>query len=361
MRSPGPIARRVAVGCGVLALALGVAACGSGDSTPADAPADAGGAEPELLGQTEWDDLVEKAEEEGQLTVFSSAGSSDQYFKEFQEEYPEIAITIERQPTGDLISRLEQELSVDSPAADVAYHSQPTWFADKAEEEKLAPLQLSPDVAELYADEDELTRYYIPTLRNPWVFAYNTDTGAAPTTIEDALDLMEGAKVGVLDPGSSSANVYQWYMWAQQVDGFVEQMADLDHTDNVTTVPLLQSLAAGELSYVIPTVPGTLDPLIAEGAPVDQVVLEGEGGTGIQYGVGVTARAAHPHAAQLFVNWMTDKAGQQFMLEHFGPAAVVSGEGDSLVWDEVTPFESSDLTQDDLDTFVEEEWRPAMG
>jgi iron(III) transport system substrate-binding protein len=348
---------RALVATGAVALAVLLAACGS-DAAEGSRVEDAGGTEVETPSQSEWDEIVEKANEEGELTVFSSSGASDVHFLEFEKVYPDIDITIERQPTADLITRLEQELSVDNPAADVAYHTAAQWFLDKGEEKLLAPLQVSPEAAEIYADRDELTRYYAPIMRQPFMLAYNTESAGPVKTIEEALDAAEGGKVGLLGQSSPTAT-HQWMTWDENVDNFMERVSQLDYTIDASGVPLSQSLAAGEYDYVFPITPGTIDPLVEEGAPVDQVVLETHS-TGIQYGLGITAASSHPNAAQVFANWLMSQKGQDFMVEKFGPAATVAGGGDSLDFDEITSFETSGRTQEEVDAWVEETWTPVM-
>jgi iron(III) transport system substrate-binding protein len=349
--------RALATTTAAVTLAALLVACGSDDDGGTRAE-DAGGTEPEMLSQSEWDEVVEAANEEGELTVFSSSGASDIHFLEFEELYPDIDITIERQPTADLITRLEQELSVENPAADVAYHTAADWFSDKGDDKLLAPLKLSPEAAEVYAERDELTRYYTPIMRQPFMLAYNTETAEPVSTIEEALDASEGGKVGLLGQSSPTAS-HQWMTWDENVDNFMDRVSSLDFTVDASGVPLSQSLAAGEFDYVYPITPGTIDPLVEEGAPIDQVVLE-EHATGIQYGLGITSASSHPNAAQVFANWLMSQDGQEFMVDRFGPAASVAGGGDSLNFDEISSFETSGRTQEEVDTWVEETWNPVM-
>lgn len=349
---PKRTVRRVALALTALGLVGALVACG--DDPASNRVKDAGGAAPETPDQSAWDEIVTKAKEEGEVTVFSSSGNTDRYFLEFEKLYPEIDVTVERQPTSDLISRLDQELQVAAPSADVAYTSEEEWFADNGEQKLLAPLQLSPDVATAFADSADLTRYYGPVIRQPWVTAYNTDSAQPVKTMEELVTAAADKKVGVLTATTAPATAHQWMTWEESSPGFLKRLAGLDVTVEASSVPMSQSVAAGELDYAFPLPPGTIQPLVEEGAPVAQVVLEGA--TGIQYGAGILSASQHPNAAQVFVNWLMGRDGQGYLLEKLGPAAVYQEQGDSMVWDEVTPFETSGRTQEDVDIWLEDEW-----
>lgn len=355
----GARGRRVRAVLAVGAAGLLLAACGSGGSEDTGVE-DAGGDAPEMLSESEWDDVVAKAKEEGQVTVFASPNYADVHFKEFEKVYPEITVTVERQSTGDLLPRLEQELSVPKPAADVAWHSSPNWFADHGEKKDLAPLQLNPEAAELYDGIEELDRYYAPILINPFVIGYNTDSGEPITDPEQMLDLPADAKLGLLDPNIAPATAFWWKTVSEGVPGLLEAIGEHNPRLSMTGAPLAQGVAAGELDFMIPMVPGTIEPLQAEGAAIDQSVPE-DYVTGVEYGAGITANSQHPNAAQVFVNWMMSRDGEAFILDKWGPGAIVSGDGDSLGWDDIAVFERSDVTQEDLDAFVAETFDPALG
>jgi iron(III) transport system substrate-binding protein len=109
---------KVAMGAALAVLTLTLSACGASNPKAEDA----GGTALETPDQAAWDEIVRKAKEEGEVTVFV-APNAEVAFKEFEKEYPEIKVTVERAPTTDLLPRLDQELSVPNPAADVAYFS----------------------------------------------------------------------------------------------------------------------------------------------------------------------------------------------------------------------------------------------
>lgn len=340
---------RLATGAALTALALTLSACGNSGTT-GEQVKDTGGTGIETTDQSAWDQLVAKAKEEGEVTVFVSPNVAEAV-KAFEKEYG-IKVTVERQTTTDLLPRLDQELSVPKPSADVAWHSSVNWFKDKSKQKLLAPVQYSPEVAQATASISERTRYYAPIVRNPFMLGYNTKLAEKPTSVQDAVKIAKakGLKVGLLGI-SSPATAYQWMTWDKNMPGLVDDLAGVNHTMNPSLIPVAQAMAAGEYGYVFPMAPSTIDKLVAQGAPVAQVV-PAKDATAIQYGAGILAKAPHPNAAQLFVNWLLSPKNNDHMLESFGPGAMATKGTDGLKWDDLVPFEESGLTQKDLDSWV---------
>jgi iron(III) transport system substrate-binding protein len=336
-------------------LSGGLAACGA-DGSAAERPADEGGVKPELLDDAEWQEVLDAANEEGELLVYTSSGATEPAFALFEKAYPDIDITIERQPTADLVTRLDQELSVEAPGADVAFHSQEQWYSERGEDGLLAPLRLSPEVAEDFADLDT-ARYYIPVSRTPYTLAYNTKIGQPVKTIEELIDVAGDTPVGILDPASGVPTAYQVFKWSEVYgEDLVDRLTGLDLVVHSSGSTMSQSLAAGEIGYGINMSAGYIAPLKEESAPVDEVVFE-EATVGPQYGPGVIATASHPNAAQVFVNWLMSPEGQGVLLEYQGGAVPTEVEG-SLPWDAV---EMSPWTPEDQQEWLEQTWNPAIG
>lgn len=332
-------------------------ACGGGQQPTAQsaaAPSDAGGTTAQSLSEADWNKVVDAAKNEGALTVYTSSDATEQSFLEFEKLYPEIDVTVEQSGTADLITRLDQEISVKATAADVAFHAQPKWFEQRGTEGALAPLQVSPEVEGTKGLE--IGRYYTPINRNPYTIAYNKEIAQPVTSIKEFLDKVGSTKVGLLDAAAAPVTAYQYSQWQDAVgDDFLTKLAGMGATVYPGGAPLTQSLASGEIGYALAVPPGYIDDLKAQGAPVEEVVPP-EAPVGAQYGPGILATAGHPNAAQVFVNWLLSTQGQEMLIKAQGGAVPSEVEG-SLAWDSVavTPWGAEEQKE-----FIQTEWNPAL-
>jgi iron(III) transport system substrate-binding protein len=330
-----------------------LSACGGGSQ--AAKIEDEGGDAPVVLSDSEWNDVLAGAKEEGELVVYTSSGPTEAAFKRFSDTYPDIKITVERQPTADLITRLDQEISVNATGADVAVHGQEVWYADRGQDKSLAPLKLSPDSQKSFAGH-EVDRYYVPVSKVPYSFAYNTTLGQPVETMEEFLQVVGDKPVGLHDAANAIATSYQYYRWQESYgDDFLDRLAAHNPAVFGSGSTMSQSLAAGEIVYGIAQSPGYIRSLKAQGAPVDEVILS-DAVVGAQYGPGILATSRHPNASQVFVNWVMSPEGQKILLEAQGGTVPTEVEG-SLKWDSV---ELAPWTPDEQEGWLKEQWNTAL-
>lgn len=334
---------------------------GNGNTDPSNDPAvtvefpvATGAGTPVVLNDAQWDALVEEAKAEGELIVYSSPPGTEETFALFSEAYPEIQVTVVREPTGDLLSRMDQELNAGVAGADVAWHSQPAWGASRVESGAFAAIQFSPDAAAQGWGDFATADYYLQVLANPYLLGWNSELGEPITNIKDLIAKAGTTPVGIAEPISQNG-MFQLQTWIDAYgEGILGELASLNHTVIRSTTPLAQSLAAGEVGYVILMQPGILDKLKAEGAPVEQIVPDDGNVTGFAYGPMTLAKADHPAAAQVFVNWLLSQPTQQLMVDRHGPLAVpiiLDGTQGALEWSQVDPVDDSEWPQDRRDTF----------
>ena len=77
----------------------------------------------------EWVKTEQAAEKQARVLLYLSIAGVDVRMKEaFRKAYPKIQLDIIRQPTGELISRLDAERQASADGADVVYHTDRAWF-----------------------------------------------------------------------------------------------------------------------------------------------------------------------------------------------------------------------------------------
>lgn len=300
-----------------------------------------------------WDAIVKAAKKEGSVTVYTSAGGSDEAFKAFNQEYPDIKLTTVREPTADLLTRLDQELEVSAAGADVAYHSQPAWFVDRGKEGKLANIKYGP--AAKGWPSDAMMKKYTTIVTVPFETVWNTKKGQPIENVGDFLDNVDDkTPIGLLDPASSVAATSQFQAWIDAFgDDFLEKLAKKNVVIEGSTVPLTQKIASGELTYGFPIPAGVVTPLIASGAPIGHTV-PAEGSVGYNYSAGVLANAPHPNAAMVFMNWLMEKKTLELILKEVstGGATPVTVPGSSDR-SKIPVYKVEDWPQSRWDKFVQ--------
>jgi iron(III) transport system substrate-binding protein len=337
-----------ALGSTILSV-IALAACAGGPST--SAPEDAGGAKPEVLTASQWDDLVKQATSEGSLTVFSSQAGTDIQFKEFEKAYPGIKVSVERAPTAETISKLDQQLSAGAAGADIAFHTQIQWFADRGAQKALAPLRLGPAAQKdpAYANEG---RYVAPILRYPIFLGYNSKAGSQITSLDDLVQKAGNTPVGVLDPAAAVSLKAQYQAWEDAYPGVLDKLSKVKTVKYASSVPLGQALASGEVGYAVGLIPGVLPPLKAQGAPVEEVI-PASAASGAEDDAAVLSNAPHPAAAQLFVNWLMSSDAQKLLTTKLAPMAAPTNPSSAKVkWDDLHVYDPQVWTEQKQDDFM---------
>jgi iron(III) transport system substrate-binding protein len=343
----------------VLAVSLALAACGDSPAPASGEAAETG--PPAAVSEADWDELVDAAEAEGEVVVYSSLSGVEVTFEEFKRAYPGINVTIERAPTGDLITRLDQEIAVNAQGADVTLHSQTGWFEDRAEEGRFATVKISPEQGAAGWEDLLGGESYAPILTNAYIFGYNTGSGKPVRNMGEFLDAVGDAKVGIPDAAISPAQTFLYSQWQEEYgDDFMKRLSELDYTTYGSNVPLGQSLAAGEIEYGIGLAPSTLLGLQAEGAPVDYTIPD-EANSGVPYNAAILNNAAHPNAAQLFLDWMMSEDGAEQFVANNGPASTPLPVEGSIPWGDLATFAESGWTEEDHENYIATVWTPPFG
>lgn len=351
-----PRKRHFAVSAAVAASML-LAACGSSPSTENNAESGPAVA----VDEAEWAEIVEAAKAEGTVTVYSSLSDVETSFAKFEELYPEIDVVIERAPTGDLITRLDQELEVNAQGADLTMHSQSEWFEERYEQDYFAQLKISPDQVDAGWEDRLDEASFASVFTNAFIFGFNTNSGETIETMDEVLDVVGDAAIGVPDAAISPAVTYLYQTWMDEYgDDFLEEVCSLNKSTYGSNVPLAQSLAAGEISYGVGLAPSTLLSLKNQGAPVDYAV-PAEANTGVGYSAAVLANAAHPNAAQVFQDWLMSEAGAETFVANHGPASTPIEVEGSIPWGDLSTPADGGWTVAEHDEFIQNVWTPACG
>lgn len=315
-------------------------ACGATDAEPttvttAEVP------DPNAGGGVAWDSIVSAAKDEGEVVLYVVyPGLEERLTNGFKAAYPDIKLTIVRQPTAELVARLDQEKATGAPGADVAALLSPSWYTD---------------------NQQYLVSSDGPMYKQYWQgSAMDTNNGIAPTWLANTVGLivnnalvdelgadpvkrpadifqkeLEGA-IGYVPPGSvSNAAVESWYFMMKGFGADSESKLRALKPDRFeSSAPLGDAVTSGEIAVGIYSNPSLVAAAQKAGAPVSLVPFEPSVVSVIKSGIIKTAH--HPNAAQVLQNWILSPAGQH----------AISAPGDGIL-STLPPGTFGDLIPDD--------------
>jgi iron(III) transport system substrate-binding protein len=258
--------------------------------------------------------LIDGAKKEGQLTIYTSAQTSDlgPVVEAFEEKYG-IDATIWRAGSEAVLNRALQETLAGRYTVDVVETNGPEL--ESLHREQILQRVKSPHHANLIAPAIRPHGEWAGTRLNVFVQAYNTDLVARqelPRTWEDLLDPKWKGRLGIEAEDSD---------WLAGVLGEIGEeqgrqlFEDIVATNGVSTrkghTLLTQLVVSGEVPLALTVYNYKAEQLKAAGAPIDWFTI----GNAIARpnGVGVVRTAPHPHAATLFYDFELSEEGQQII------------------------------------------------
>ncbi|GAY07654.1 ABC transporter substrate-binding protein [Pseudonocardia sp. N23] len=288
------------------------AGCGSGG-----APADAGGsvADPGEGGGPAWQTVVDAANKEGQVVLYSNSDGVNAAFEAaWAKAYPGIKLVVSKYASGELTTKLDAEKGGGVVGADVITVSTKPWL-DANLNSLVAPT--GPALGKYWGG----SRYvygdgrYVLVAATPLGAGVNTEQlaklGNPPvTTYKDLLQPQFKGALGIV-PGTGAPAAEQWWFYAAKEmggDSAVGRLADLQPRLYTVPATLATDLASGEVAVGAYNVKGTIDALAAKGAPIKFVTLEPVISTPVT--AAVVGWAKNPNAAQVFQNWLLSPGGQ---------------------------------------------------
>ena len=310
--------------------ALLLAACG-GAQTPASSGAagQASGAPstpPEIAryqGTDRQQVLEAGARKEGTVTWYTSmAGDAiDGVTNGFKQKYPYVQVNVFRADAIDLITKATQEAQAGRQTFDLFEGNQLLVLADA----KLVTPFYSPALTNIAADLKLGAEAPLATGASDWTtligFGYNTKLiveSAVPKTQADLLNPALKGKLALAGSttGSNWIGSILLAMGDQKGREFLKQLSSQQQpsVQQISGKALQDLVAKGE----VPASPTIFRDHVrqsqAQGAPINWLPLEPV--PALVTKVGIAAKAPHPYAGMLYMDWLLDGA-QPILKEHF--------------------------------------------
>jgi len=267
---------------------------------------------PSLFAQTTWNSVLQNANKEGRVTLYSSLEPPviRRLVADFQKAYPGIQVETSRASGGPLLAKLDMERQTQADGGDVLISSELGWLEARAAEKAL--FQPTGPAAAAWPAKYLVAGTIVIGSLEPFVIAYNSN--AVKTEVKGYTDLLKpefrGARMGMTDINSSTTLV-AFYDWLERTSGseFMQKLSAQRPQVYPGTVAPTQAVASGEIIASVATNLSAILALVEQGAPIKYAVPKPA--RGISYEVAALRWSKRPNASQVFVDYLMSKRGQQ--------------------------------------------------
>ena len=263
-----------------------------------------------------WNQVLQEARKEGEVLMYSTRADADnaRLLAGFTKRYPEIKANSIRLIGSRMNERIDQEVKAGVPTGDMMIFTDPQWMAQKLKAGALvAPcgpsLALWQNAQKFYPD-----RELVPVVNEPWVLAYNTNlVKNKPTDWNDLLaDKSLQGKVGLNEVSGLTVAIWAEIVEGRAGAGYFDKFAPFKPRIYPNSAPLTQGIIAGEIAWSPYSLPSTIEPLRAKGAPIEWIVPN-SGTFLLQRFALVLKEAPHPAAALVLLDYAMSAEGQNLI------------------------------------------------
>lgn len=254
----------------------------------------------------------------GTVTLYTSEPQAkiDEIIAAFNEEQPDIAVEVFRAGTGDLRARIAAEQATGDIGADVLLAADVPTFEDYKDQDLFREYTPS-DADGLVEVAVDPEGYYVGTRIIPTVIAYNTnDVDDPPTSWSDLTGDDYADRIVLPNPDISGAAAFNASAWSLHPDlgpEWIEALGANGPQVAESNGPVAQAVAEGSRPIGI-VVDYLVRDLAAAGSPIG-VSYPDEGVPYITQPGAVFADAQDPEAAELFLDFIVSKRGQEIAVE----------------------------------------------
>jgi iron(III) transport system substrate-binding protein len=259
--------------------------------------------------------IIEAAKKEGELYWWSTIAQdqSQKVVDEFMKRYPFIKANYWRSGSVGLHNKIMLEARAGRPSWDVVSQTSPEFIHELKQKRQIVPYD-SPERRNFSADLKDKEGYWTGTYALPTGLGFNTQLvkkDDVPKSYKDLLDpKWKGEKISVDDESFEflAGLIQTWGQSAaiEYLRGLAAQSPKIGRGNSQRT----QLLSAGEFPLAI-AYTHTVEWAKSQGTPVDWVNLEP---VVIKFdGIMLGAKAAHPNAGKLFIDFILSQPGQELL------------------------------------------------
>ena len=299
----------------------------------------------------EWKD---KAEAEGKLVFYTTANTADTkaLTDNFKKLYPKIDVQFDRTTDSQMMEKILIEARAGRSLWDVV--STTGFYGYLLKKRGLLAAYDSPERKYFRVGFKDPQGFWTSNYTTYGVFGFNTklvSKANIPRSHEDLLKPAWKGQIGI------ESRAYEWFtatisgMGREKGLSFMRALAAQQPTLRSGRTLLAQLVAAGEFNGALTSYMHNFDTLKAGGAPVDWVPLAPSFAN--LHPVGLSAKAPHPNAARLFIDFMLSQRGQEVVraLKRIPDRSDTPPDPPTLLQG-VTPAFTAPEVYDDFDRYI---------
>lgn len=311
--------KRIVLFSGALAAAAIVPATVLGQVKPNATAADVG----MYAGPDRLQKLIEGAKKERTLSVYTSAPVDDYaaFTAAFEKKYGGIKVQVWRAGSEKVLQRGVTEARSGRHDVDIFDTNGPEL--ESLHREKILQAVRSPHSSDLISQAVTPHGDWVGTRLNIFALAYNTNRvkkDEVPKRYEDLLDPRWKGRLGI------EAGDFDWFSGVAGVlgeDRATKLFRDIVVKNGISVrkghTLLTNLVAAGEVPLALTVYNYKAEQLKGKGAPLDWFVIPPA--IARPNGIGMAAKAPHPHAAVLFYDWMLSDGQALLLARDFVPVS----------------------------------------
>lgn len=260
-------------------------------------------------------EVREKAEAEGKAVFYASMTTSDvkALVDGFKQLYPKIDAQFYRTGDSQLMEKVMTEGRAGKPLWDVIAHT--GFYGHLLKKRGMLEAYDSPE-RKFYRDAYKDPQAFWTSIYTTYaVFGYNTrlvPKASIPKSYEDLLKPEWKGQIGM------EARAYEWFATAMRNMGgeekglaFMRRFAQQQPQPRSGRTLIAQLVGAGEFKGSVSVYSQSYEILKATGAPVEWVALDPVYAS--IHPTGIAAKAPHPNAARLLMDFLLSKKGQEIL------------------------------------------------
>lgn len=260
-------------------------------------------------------EVRDKAEAEGKVVFYASMSTSDvkALTDGFKQLYPKIDAQFYRSSDSQLMEKVLTEGRAGKPLWDVI--AQTGFYGHLLKKRGMLEAYDSPE-RKFYRDAYKDPQAFWTSIYTTYaVFGYNTRSvpkASIPKSYEDLLKPEWKGQLGM------EGRAYEWFSTTMKNMGgeekglaFMRRFAQQQPQPRSGRTLIAQLVAAGEFRGSVTVYSQSYEILKATGAPVEWVALDPVYAS--VHPTGIAARAPHPNAARLLMDFLLSKKGQEIL------------------------------------------------
>ena len=258
-------------------------------------------------------DVKTLAEAEGKLGFYASFNATDSkvLVDGFKQLYPKIDATFYRATDAQLMERILTEARAGRNLWDVTMTS--SFYGYNMKKRAMLAAYDSPERKFFRDGYKDPQATWTSIFTNYAAFGFNTRNVSKTSVPKSYADLLKPEWKGNIGIDSRP---YEWFgtmvkaMGEEKGIAYMRELAKQSTLRNGRTI-LSQLVAAGEFKGALSAYSQTFEVLKPSGAPVDWVYLNPVFAN--IHPTGISAKAPHPNAAKLFIDFVLSKRGQELV------------------------------------------------